>query len=105
MGRLRKKAAGKARESRGMRRNVAYAAMTKDEAQRSIRAFYEGVKIACQERFMLRKARIGDVKTIHRLINLSSGQGEMRPRSLMDIYGSLRDFFIYQDEKKEEILG
>jgi amino-acid N-acetyltransferase len=45
---------------------------------------------------MLRKARIGDVKTIHRLINLSSGRGEMLPRSLMDIYGSLRDFFIYQ---------
>lgn len=54
---------------------------------------------------MLRKARIGDVKTIHKLINISSGRGEMLPRSLMDIYGSLRDFFIYQDEKKEEILG
>jgi len=47
---------------------------------------------------MLRKARIGDVKIIHRLINLSSGQGEMLPRSLMDIYGSLRDFFICTDE-------
>ena len=43
MGRLRKKAAGKARESRGMRRTLAYAAMTKDEAQRSIRPFYEAV--------------------------------------------------------------
>jgi amino-acid N-acetyltransferase len=54
---------------------------------------------------MLRKARIGDVRTIHRLINLSSGRGEMLPRSLMDIYGSLRDFFIYQDDDGEEILG
>jgi amino-acid N-acetyltransferase len=54
---------------------------------------------------MLRKARIGDVKTIHRLINLSSGRGEMLPRSLMDIYGSLRDFFIYQQDGKDEILG
>ena len=54
---------------------------------------------------MLRKARIGDVRTIHRLINLSSGKGEMLPRSLMDIYGSLRDFFIYQDEGRDEILG
>jgi len=44
MGRLRKKAAGKARESLGMRRTLAYAAMTKDEAQRSIRPFYEVVK-------------------------------------------------------------
>jgi amino-acid N-acetyltransferase len=54
---------------------------------------------------MLRKARIGDVKTIHRLINVSSGRGEMLPRSLMDIYGSLRDFFVYQDEDRDEILG
>jgi len=37
---------------------------------------------------MLRKARIGDVKTIHRMINSSSGKGEMLPRSLMDIYGN-----------------
>jgi hypothetical protein len=52
MGRLRKKApafagagSGKARESRGMRRTVAYAAMTKDDAQRSIRTFYVAVMI------------------------------------------------------------
>jgi len=43
---------------------------------------------------MLRKARIDDVKTIHCLINLSSGKGEMLPRSLMDIYNSLRDFLF-----------
>ncbi len=54
---------------------------------------------------MLRKARIGDVKTIHRLINLSSGKGEMLPRSLMDIYGNLRDFFVYIDEEEDRIIG
>ncbi|MBW6485419.1 MAG: N-acetyltransferase [Syntrophobacterales bacterium] len=54
---------------------------------------------------MLRKARIGDVKTIHRLINISAGKGEMLPRSLMDIYGSLRDFFVYYNEGDSEIVG
>jgi amino-acid N-acetyltransferase len=54
---------------------------------------------------MLRKARIGDVKIIHRMINHSSGKGEMLPRSLMDIYGSLRDFFIYFDESQQAIAG
>lgn len=54
---------------------------------------------------MLRKARVGDVKTIHRMINLSSGKGEILPRSLMDIYGSLRDFFIYFDEEEKTIAG
>jgi hypothetical protein len=43
MGRLRKKVAGKARESRGVRRTFAYAAATREEAQRSIRTFYEAV--------------------------------------------------------------
>ena len=54
---------------------------------------------------MMRKARIDDVKTIHRMINSSSGKGEMLPRSLMDIYSSLRDFFVYYDEDETQIIG
>ncbi len=54
---------------------------------------------------MLRKACIGDVKTIHRMINVSAGREEMLPRSLMDIYGSLRDFFVYYDEESQYIQG
>ena len=54
---------------------------------------------------MLRKARIDDVKTIHRMINSSAGKGEMLPRSLMDIYNSLRDFFVYYDEDKTQVSG
>jgi len=54
---------------------------------------------------MLRKARIGDVKTIHRMINISSGKGEILPRSLMDIYGNLRDFFVYIDEENNSLVG
>lgn len=54
---------------------------------------------------MLRKARIGDVKTIHKMINISAGREEMLPRSLMDIYGNLRDFFVYFDEEVQGIVG
>jgi amino-acid N-acetyltransferase len=54
---------------------------------------------------MLRKARIDDVKTIHRMINSSAGKGEMLPRSLMDIYNSLRDFFVYYDEDESSVGG
>lgn len=54
---------------------------------------------------MLRKARVSDVKTIHRMINTSSGRGEILPRSLMDIYGSLRDFFIFFDESRQAVAG
>jgi len=54
---------------------------------------------------MLRKAKIGDVKTIHRMINISASREEMLPRSLMDIYSSLRDFFVYLDEASNTIVG
>jgi len=54
---------------------------------------------------VIRKARIGDVKTIHNLINLSAAKGEMLPRSLTDIYHCLRDFFVYLAPDSEEILG
>lgn len=39
------------------------------------------------------------------MINMSSGKGEILPRSLMDIYGSLRDFFIYLDEGRQVVVG
>jgi len=48
---------------------------------------------------MLRKAKVSDARIIHQLINLSSNKGEMLPRSLMDLYGSLRDFFVYVDDE------
>ncbi len=54
---------------------------------------------------MLRKARIDDVKTIHRMINSSAGKGEMLPRALTDIYKSLRDFFVFYDENESRIIG
>lgn len=54
---------------------------------------------------MLRKARIGDVKTIHRMINQSAAKGEMLSRSLMDMYNSVRDFIVYYDETEQRIVG
>jgi amino-acid N-acetyltransferase len=54
---------------------------------------------------MLRKARIDDVKEIHRMINSSAGKGEMLPRALTDIYKSLRDFFVFYNEEESQITG
>lgn len=53
---------------------------------------------------MLRKAKVSDVKTIHKMITLAAATGDVLPRSLMDIYGSLRDFFVYLDED-DNIIG
>jgi len=54
---------------------------------------------------MLRKAKVSDVKVIHRMINISSGKDEMLPRSLMDIYSNLRDFFVYAEDGSVPITG
>jgi len=54
---------------------------------------------------MMRKAKVRDVKMIHRIINDSAATGEMLPRSLMDLYGSLRDFYVWCDGADGPIVG
>ena len=44
---------------------------------------------------MIRKAKLGDVKEIQRLIKLYSSKGGILPRSLSEIYDHLRDFFVF----------
>ena len=54
---------------------------------------------------MLRKAKTSDVKIVHRMINESAGKGEMLPRSLMELYGNLRDFVVCLDEDDSTVAG
>jgi amino-acid N-acetyltransferase len=51
----------------------------------------------------VRKAKITDVKAIHRLVNEFAKRGEMIPRSLNDLYENIRDIVVY--ENKGEIKG
>ncbi|HXX81296.1 MAG TPA: N-acetyltransferase [Thermodesulfovibrionales bacterium] len=51
----------------------------------------------------VRKAKISDVKAIHRLVNEFAKKGEMIPRSLNDLYENIRDIFVYED--RGEIKG
>lgn len=43
---------------------------------------------------MIRKARMGDVKAIQKLISDYARKGDMLPRSLSEIYENLRDYFV-----------
>ncbi len=43
------------------------------------------------------KATLGDAPQIHRLINSYAGEGFLLPRSLMEIYESIRDFFVIRE--------
>jgi len=51
----------------------------------------------------IRKATVGDVPKIRELIGVYASQGLMLPRSLNDIYESLRDYWVC--EKENEIVG
>ncbi len=46
---------------------------------------------------MVRKARLADVKDIHRLVNQFAGEGQMLAQSLSDLYDNLRDFTVAPD--------
>ena len=49
---------------------------------------------------MIRKAKIGDVKEIQRMIKQYSTRGDILPRSLSELYDHLRDFFVYLRNRK-----
>jgi amino-acid N-acetyltransferase len=47
---------------------------------------------------MLRKARIADVRSIQSLVNQYADQGQMLPRSLNELYESIRDFTVHEED-------
>jgi amino-acid N-acetyltransferase len=51
----------------------------------------------------IRKAKISDIKAIHRLVNEFAKRGEMIPRSLNDLYENIRDICVCEDGG--ELLG
>lgn len=46
----------------------------------------------------IRKAKISDIKAIHKLVNEYGKRGEMIPRSLNDLYENIRDIFVCEDK-------
>lgn len=47
---------------------------------------------------MLRKAQIHDIKDIQKLLVIYANRGEMLSRSLSELYESLRDFYVYEED-------
>jgi amino-acid N-acetyltransferase len=52
---------------------------------------------------MIRKAQIGDVKDIQKLLTNFASRGDMLSRSLSELYESLRDFYVVVEDDK--LLG
>ncbi|MFH0876759.1 MAG: N-acetyltransferase [Candidatus Omnitrophota bacterium] len=53
---------------------------------------------------MIRKARIKDAKCIHKIVNHFASKNLMMPRSLNEIYETIRDFWIFA-KKPNKIMG
>ena len=49
---------------------------------------------------MIRKAKLSDVKEIQQLIKLYSTRGDILPRSLVELYDHLRDFYVFLQNRK-----
>ena len=49
------------------------------------------------------KAKIGEVPQMHRLVNYFAGRGDMLPRSLSEMYESIRDYFVIREG--DEVLA
>ena len=57
-------------------------------------------------RAFIRKAIIGDIKHIHKLLNHYADQGVLLPRPLSELYDHLRDFNVLVEKgEAEKILG
>jgi amino-acid N-acetyltransferase len=54
---------------------------------------------------MIRKARITDIKNIHRLIAEQAQFGRILARAMSELYSQVRDFTVVQDDETGELLG
>ena len=54
---------------------------------------------------MIRKATVGDVNTIHRLLKEHADRGELLPRALSDLYDDIRDFSVFDKEGEGPVIG
>ena len=54
---------------------------------------------------VIRKARIGDVRVIQKMLAGHADRGDLLPRSLSELYDNLRDIFVYLEDEQPEIIG
>jgi len=53
----------------------------------------------------IRKAKIGDVHEIQKMLASHAQRGHLLPRSLSELFDNLRDIFVYMDDNQPEIVG
>ncbi len=54
---------------------------------------------------IIRKARIKDVRSIHKILSHYANQALLLPRSLYELYDHLRDFYVAEEGEDGMLLG
>jgi amino-acid N-acetyltransferase len=54
---------------------------------------------------MIRKAKLQEIPEIYRLLAECSGQWNVLPRSLAELYSFVRDYFVFREDGENDILG
>jgi amino-acid N-acetyltransferase len=54
---------------------------------------------------IIRKAKIKDVRSIHKILSYYANQAIMLPRSLSELYDHLRDFYVAENDEGGTLLG
>ena len=57
------------------------------------------------DQYMLRKATIADVKSIHKLLMDCASKRLLLPRSYNELYSHLRDFIVAEDAETGAVVG
>lgn len=54
---------------------------------------------------MIRKARIRDIPGVHGLLSNFANKGDLLGRSLSELYDSLRDFYVCENDETGSLIG
>ncbi|MBM4287097.1 MAG: N-acetyltransferase [Deltaproteobacteria bacterium] len=54
---------------------------------------------------LIRKARVADVVEIRRILQRFANQGELLARTMAELYGQVRDYYVYQENDPDTIIG
>jgi amino-acid N-acetyltransferase len=57
------------------------------------------------ETLVVRKARLADVRSMHRIINHYAEKQRMLPKTELQLYENLRDYSVVTDAGQERVLG
>jgi amino-acid N-acetyltransferase len=53
----------------------------------------------------IRKAVVGDMKAVHKILNHYADQGFLLPRPLSELYDHVRDYVVLHDEVRHRVNG